>query len=257
MGPRRAARRKYFQAKDRLKNADDALRAQTVTAAKWHELKRVNDAARDTYATLEKEIEQMSAEQRKVGRIRRVYPNVRRKAELDHTIADLGEVTELPEDTLHVLRTAERDDGNAAVRVETLTDQLEAAQRERAELVYDEALILHGHDIEQLHERRIKVRDGRADLPKRRAELAGAEADLRRLAAELEWNGTDVEQFIGRIPARAKVTTVRTFLNRRVSAWKRSRMRKLPPRRRRPRQPSFCGSRRHWERWPTCRSSRQ
>ena len=212
---RRAARRKYFQAEDRLKEADNALRAHTVTAAKWHELKRVNDAARDTYAALEKEIEEMSAKQGKLGRIRRVYRNVHRKAELDQMIADLGEATALPEDALQILHAAERDDVSAAARVETLTGQFEVARAERSALTYDQALILHEHDIEQLHEHRIKVRDGRADLPKRRAELAGAEADLRRLAVELEWDANDVELLIGRIPARAKVSTVRTLLNRR------------------------------------------
>ena len=213
--PRRAARRRYFQAEDRMKEADGALRAHTVTAAKWQELKRDDDAARDTYAALETEIEEASAEQRKLGRTRRVYRNVRRKAELDKTIADLGEAAALPENARQILLAAERDDDSAATRVETLTGQLEAACAERSALTYDEALILHEHDIEQIHERRIRVRDGRADLPKRHAELAGAEADLRRLAAELEWNARDVEQLIGRIPARAKVGTVRTLLNRR------------------------------------------
>ena len=213
--PRRAARRRYFQAEDRMKEADGALRAHTVTAAKWQELKRDDDAARDTYAALETEIEEASAEQRKLGRTRRVYRNVRRKAELDKTIADLGEAAALPENARQILLAAEHDDDSAATRVETLTGQLEAACAERSALTYDEALILHEHDIEQIHERRIRVRDERADLPKRHAELAGAEADLRRLAAELEWNARDVEQLIGRIPARAKVGTVRTLLNRR------------------------------------------
>ena len=212
---RRAARRRYFQAEDRLKKADDELRAHTVTAAKWHERKRANDAARDTYAALEKEIEETSAEQRKLGRIRRVYRDVRQKTERDKTIADLGDAPALPEDALQILQAAEFDDGSAAARVETLTGQIEVARAERSALAYDEALILHEHDIEQLHERRIKVRDGRADLPKRRAELAGAESNLRRLAAELDWDAIDVEQLIGRIPARAKVSTVRTLLNRR------------------------------------------
>lgn len=212
---RRAARRRYFQVEDRLKEADAALRDHTVTAAKWHELKRVNDAARDTYAELEKEIEEKSAEQRKLWRIRRVYQNVRRKAALDQTTADLGKATVLPEGTHQTLQDAERDDSNAAARAEALTGQLEVVLEERSALTYDETLILHQHDIEQLHERRIKVRDGLADLPKRRAELAGAEADLRRLAAELEWDANDVEQLIGRIPARVKVSTVRTLLNRR------------------------------------------
>ena len=253
--PRRAARRRYFQAEDRLKEADGALRAHTVTAAKWQELKRDNDAARDTYAALETEIEDASTEQRKLGRIRRVHRNVRRKAELDKTIADLGEAAALPEDARRILQTTERDDGNATARVETLTGQLDVARSERSSLTYDDALILHEHDIEQLHERRIKVRDERADLPKRRAELVGAEADLRRLAAELEWDANDVEQLIGRIPARAKVSTVRTLLNRRGERLSVVDNAKATAELR-PRQPSFCGSARTRARWPTYRSSR-
>jgi len=214
-GSRRAARRKYSQAEDRLKEADEALRAHTVTAGKWQELKRANDAARDTYAALEGEIERTATEQRKLGRIRRVYRTVRRKAELDRAITDLGEVTVLPEEALETLQAAERDDATAATRIETLKGQLDTACKERSALGFDEVLILHEHDIEQLHERRIKIRDGKADLPKRRAELASAEADLRRLATELEWDADDVDQLIGRIPARAKVSTVRTLLNRR------------------------------------------
>ena len=216
---RRAARRKYFQAEDRLREAETALRAHTITAAKWQELKRAHDATKNTYATLEAEIEKASGEQRKLGRIRRVYRGVRRKAELDRSIADLGQAPELPEDARQIVQAAERDDTSAAARVETLTGQLESARAERSALTYDEALLLHEHDIEQLHERRITVRDGRADLPKRRAELAGAEAELRRQAAELEWDASDVDQVIDRIPARAKAVTVRNLLNRRGACF--------------------------------------
>ncbi len=212
---RRAARRKYFQADDRLREADTALRKHTITAAKWQELKRAHDTTQNTYSTLETEIEKASSEQRKLSRIRRVYRSVRRKSELDRSIADLGQAPALPEDARQILQVAERDDGSAAARVDTLTGQLDGARAERSALNYDEALLQHEHDIEQLHERRIKVRDGRADLPKRRAELAGAEADLRRLAAELEWDTSNVDQLIERIPARAKAGTIRNLLNRR------------------------------------------
>ena len=213
--PRRAARRKYFQAADQLKAADDALRSGTVTAKQWQVLNKANDAAQGTYAQLEQKIEKASADQRKLGRIRRVYRRVRRKAELGETIAELGDVAVLPEDALQTLQAADRDQTTATTRVETFKGQLEAAREELAKLSFDEVVILHQHDIQQLHEHRIKVRNGRADLPKRRAELASAEVDLRQLAAELEWDANDVEQLIGRIPARAKVRVARTLLTRR------------------------------------------
>jgi len=92
---------------------------------------------------------------------------------------------------------------------------LDAARQKRTELTYDPALLLHAEEIEQLHERRLRVRDERADLPKRRAELATAEAELRRFAADLEWENADLDALIARIPARAKVAEVRTLLSQR------------------------------------------
>ena len=213
--PRRAARRKYYQADDRLKEARKTLREHTVTVADWRKLEQAVEAVQETYAALEQEIEEKSAEQRKLGRIRRVYGSVRRNSELEEGIAALGEVTLLREDALQILRDAERNDAATAGRIETLRNQIDSARDERSKLTYDEGIIAHENDIEQLHEQRITARSAKADLPALRAELARAEADLRRLAADLEWDADDVELTIGRIPPRPKVNIARTLLNRR------------------------------------------
>jgi uncharacterized protein YhaN len=214
-GSRRATRRKYYQADDRLKAAENALREHTVTATKWQELRRTYDAAREAYDTVEQEIEGKSVELRRLNRIRRVYRDVRRKSDIEDGIRLLGKVTLLPEDALQSLERAEREDAQAAARVETLTEQLEAVRKERAVLTCDEALLLRAEDIQHLHERRIQVRAGKADLPKRRAELASSEADLRRLAAELEWETSNIDRLLARLPARSKVASVRMLLGRR------------------------------------------
>ena len=208
---RRAGRRKYYHAEDRLKAARAALREHTVTVAAWRRLEQARDAAGRDYAALEREIEEKAAEQGKLVRIRRVYRDVRRSAELEETIAALGEVKLLPEDSRQILQDAERNDAVAASRIETSRGRLEATREERSKLTFDAGLVLHEHDIEQLHERRITALNARADLPARRAELANAEADLRRLAAELEWETGDIE----RVPPRIQVNAVRTLLNRR------------------------------------------
>lgn len=213
--PRRAARRKYYQADDRLKEARKTLRELTVTITDWRKLEQTVEAVQETYAALEREIEEKSAEQRKLGRIRRVYGNVRRNLELEDGIAALGEVRLLPEEALQVLRDAERNDAATAGRIETLRNQIDSACDERSKLTCDEGLIAHEDDIEQLHEQRITARSAKADLPALRAELARAEADLRRLAADLEWDADDVERIIRRIPPRPKVSIARTLLNRR------------------------------------------
>jgi hypothetical protein len=82
-------------------------------------------------------------------------------------------------------------------------------------LAYDQALLLRAADIKLLHERRIQIRGGKTDLPKRRAELAVAENQLKRLAAELEWDTVQTAQVIARLPSRAKIANARTLLNRR------------------------------------------
>ena len=53
---RRAGHRKYYQAEDRLKEADTALRQHTVTAIKWQELKSAFEEARDACLQIDKEI---------------------------------------------------------------------------------------------------------------------------------------------------------------------------------------------------------
>ena len=95
-----------------------------------------------------------------------------------------------------------------------MSEQIAALEAECAALIFDDALLARAEDIAQLRDRRIQVRAGKADLPKRRAELAAAEATLNRLAGELEWSG-DIDQLIARIPAKAKVAILRGLLNRR------------------------------------------
>ncbi len=222
-GSRRASRRKYYQADDRLKAAENALREHTVTAGRWQDLKRAYETAQEAYDALEQEIQGKSAELLKLNRIRRVYREVRRRSELESDIRSLGDVILLPEDAMRSLEQAELEDAGARARIEALTEQLEAAREERAALTCDEELLLRAEDIQQLHVRRIQVRAGKSDLPKRRAELAGSEADLRRLALELEWEGADIDQLLARLPARPKVTSVRTLLSRRGALFSNTR----------------------------------
>jgi hypothetical protein len=211
---RRAAHRKYFQAEERLKSADASMREHVVTTAKWQLLKSAFETANDAYQTIEQEIEVKSAELRKLNRIRRVCRDVRKRSETEAAIQALGKVIPFAQDASQQLEEAAKDDADAASRIATLNEQIAGLRAERTALVYDQGLLARADDIQQLHDRRIQIRAGKADLPKRRAELAGAEATLNRLAAELEWTG-NIEQLIARIPARAKIATLRTLLNRR------------------------------------------
>jgi hypothetical protein len=211
---RRAAHRKYFQAEDRLKAADASMRESVVTTSKWQLLKSVFETSNDAYVRIESEIELKSAELRKLNRIRRVCRDVRKRAETQSAIQALGEIIAFDAEASGILEKAAKDEAAAMARIAILSEQIAALEAERAALAFDDALLARAEDTAQLRDRRIQVRAGKADLPKRRAELAAAEAALNRLASELEWSG-DVEQLIARIPAKAKVAVLRGLLNRR------------------------------------------
>ena len=211
---RRATHRKYFQAEDRLKNADASLRESVVTTTKWQSLKSAFEAANDAYGVIESEIELKSAELGKLGRIRRVHRNVRKRMETEGAIAALGTVIPFDTGASKILENAAKDEAAAKERIATLSEQIATLEAECAAFIFDDALLARAEDVAQLRDRRIQVRAGKADLPKRRTELAAAEATLNRLAGELEWSG-GIDQLIARIPAKAKVAMLRSLLNRR------------------------------------------
>jgi uncharacterized protein YhaN len=213
--PRRAGRRKYYVALEALEEADKAQREHTVTASKWQETKRAFDGAQEGYEALESQIEEKSAEQRKLSRIRRVYRQIRRLAEVETEIAGLGDVPSLPDDAETQLATATQKQSDAESKIEELDGQLTRAKSERSELQCDEALLMRSEDIEHLHTRRIEVQKEKADLPKRRGELAAKEQRLGDLADDLGWGNGDSTAIIARIPQRGKVTAVRTLLAQR------------------------------------------
>jgi uncharacterized protein YhaN len=198
-----------------LKVAEHAVREHTVTASRWHDLRSALDAASAAYGAIESDIQTKTAEDRKLTRIRRVCRHVRARAELNAAIEALGHVITLPENAFQVLESALNDDNQATARLSTVTEQIVSLAAEHAALAYDEALLARADDINRLHERRIQVHAGMADLPKRRAELTAAESHLKRLAAELEWVRDVADEIIANIPARAKLAHARALSNRR------------------------------------------
>lgn len=214
-GPRRAGHRKYYVALDALEKADKAQREHTVTASKWLETKHLLDAAQDAYTALERQIEERSAEQRKLSRIRRVYRQIRRLVEVETEIAGFGEVLPLPDDAETQLATATQKQSEELSKIEELDDQLTRAKSEREGLQCDEVLLMRSEDVEQLHRLRIEVQKEKVDLPKRRAELEAKEQRLEELAEELGWQVGDSATIIACIPQRVKVAAVRALLTQR------------------------------------------
>jgi hypothetical protein len=179
-------------------------------------LRAALDKADEANKVLESEIEARTVEERKLGRIRRVYRNVVKHAALVQSIVALGDLMPLPENAATDLNKHLNDDAHAQTRLQALNEQIETLRHERAALNYDEALLARSADIGRLHEMRIKVRAGKSDLPKRRAQLATEQTTLRELAVELDWHHVDGGQIIAKLPARSKVANARALSRRHV-----------------------------------------
>ncbi len=213
--PRKAGHRRYYQALERFESATADLREHIVTARDWKKLRRALEEAETACRSIEKEIEAVTAQLRRLGRIRRVYRDVRDMSELDRELAELKDAPELPADASQVLEAAEREHAETSRVLTHVGEQIEGVRHEREQLVCDDRIIAREADIAELDERRITVREGKADLPKRRAELANLEESVRRLARELGWEADDPQELIGKIPSRALVKGVRALLNER------------------------------------------
>ena len=85
---KRAKSRRFSIAEDKLKAAQQSLREQTFSAAKWEEHKKDYEDAKEAYGNIDKAIGEATVNRNRLSRIRRVYRNIRRKQELDQ-LSDL------------------------------------------------------------------------------------------------------------------------------------------------------------------------
>lgn len=210
---RRAKHRKFYIAEDKLTEANRNIREQTLSAAKWRELKKAFEEAEEAYGKIDDAITEATTMRNRLSRIRRVFRDVRRKQELDGLLEALGDVVALPEDAVGVVAEAERKDAEIDARISTLMEQLQRAEMALKKLNYDETINQRAADVRQVCEQRIEIRGERASLPKREAELDAAERELKNDAIELGWQDEDSAVLIERIPSRTKVSVVRSLLN--------------------------------------------
>ena len=212
---RRAKHRKFYRVTDKLQEARMQLQRHTVSADDWSRLKRNSDAAEQEYERTSDQFQDAWAESTRLARIRRVYPDIRRKAALEQHIEDLGSVATLPENAQQMLGESELEETRISAQIDLQRGLSAEACKELKTLIYDEQFILRGDVVKHLHERRIEVRKEKVDLLNRQVELHAAEAELRVLAAEMGWRNPEIDDLIARIPARVTVNTVRLVLNHR------------------------------------------
>ena len=121
----------------------------------------------------------------------------------------------LSEDAAQRAHAAEREIEQANAGIIALENQLKPALDERDRVAIDQSLLLRRDDIDRLHEQRIEVRAGMADLPGLKDALLREETKLTLRAADLGWSGLSVDDMIAKMPPRPTVVAVRALLSRR------------------------------------------
>ena len=218
--PKRAQHRELYQAFDRLKDAEKDLRDVMLTADSWRNLKRAHDDAARAHDGIEEEYRETSAERRRLSRIRRIYPDLRRRDAIEAELGKPDAPALLPEDAGELFARAQRQLSEGAVRKETLAEQFARIREEIDRLVWDDGLIEHEPRIELLQRQNIEIMPEVIDLPKRETELAALEDEVGRFAAELDWTDMDAEAVAGRIPPRAAVQEAHALLQARAGLRK-------------------------------------
>ncbi len=213
--PRKKRTRRYYQARDRLVEADRALRTTIRRPKAWSDLQRAVRTAEAELKRLRSDYRTAEAESRTHGRVRRVHPSVRRRLRLEVRLAELEGVVELPANAQARLTEAHEQRAKEDAALEVLRRQLAERRAEAEGLEPDEAVIARAGEIGRLREAQIKVGGMRSDLPRRRSELQVAASDLLRDAAELGWAGLSADEVAGKIPSRARVERARTLRERR------------------------------------------
>lgn len=212
--PRKSERRLYYQAQDRLEEAQIRQREHSLTVSAWRTARKSLSDAEEILEELREEHETTSKELKKLARIRRVYGAVRQRRDLAQEIESLGDVIVLAEDASDRLAQAKQRDAEILVQIDVLAPQLEDARQALGAIEFDASLVRRSSDIVQLSEQRIAVRSGREDLPKRRDEYRLELDALVRLATEIGWDFADPSELIARIPSRSDVESVRRLLAR-------------------------------------------
>jgi len=213
--PRQSGKRAWYEAKAAMDAAAKQERECTMTATKLQESTRALGKAKDECDRLEKERKQARQKQSKLVRIRRVYRNVQSLAAVDRELAEIGAESEFPEEASARLNNALQAHRSAQASIDTLTNQIDQAKKDRDSQVLDEELLARAEDVAILKQQRIEVQKEKMDLPQRRAELTNAQKQLIGEAEQLGWLGLGPDDIINRIPGNSRVAAATQLATRR------------------------------------------
>lgn len=168
---RKSNEREYYIASNELEQAEDALKQATVRTKDWQEARTKVDLIGDGLKQAREQYGAMEQERIKLERVRRVAPMLTTLAELELQLAELGEVTFLPENATDQLASAENEIAIASQSFKFFEKQVLELQ-EKIKLIHpNESVLARETDIQALSEMRLQLRNHETDIGKREEEI--------------------------------------------------------------------------------------
>ncbi|KZB93605.1 chromosome segregation protein SMC [Sphingomonas melonis TY] len=180
-GPRAAARRSFTQAQRELADSQRAERDQTLKPRAWLDARSAAAVAQTALEDVERRRDELLAETRRAGRLRRIAPAVRTRADLLSSLATLEVAPDIAPARAQAAETAMAE-AEAATRDRNAAEQLVQETGARiAALPVDDAVIELGDEIDELVASAGAAEKGRRDLARLSGDLRAGEANLARL----------------------------------------------------------------------------
>ncbi|MGF1501675.1 MAG: AAA family ATPase [Paracoccaceae bacterium] len=186
-------------AKKRLEELRAAREAADLSASTYRTLQERAASAEVAYETARKAEEAARGRDMEIGRLRRAHPALARIARADHTLAELADLPEVPEDWTDRRRRLEETATELAARIDASDTALAQLDADLEALTPDRDLLDLGPRIDALSETaegaslEARFATALADLPARRRERETAAAETAARAADLGAGGPDAD----------------------------------------------------------------
>ncbi|MEJ7931853.1 AAA family ATPase [Ramlibacter sp. AN1015] len=220
--PRRAADREYYQAADRLEQANDDLKTSMVRTRAWTDARAALDEVLEAMEAEKRNSQALHARRAALERVRRLAAPLARLAALQEAHRAAGEVLELPEDARTTLEAGQAALALAEGELRLRELDLAARRAARDAIVCDTAVLTHRNDIDALLEQAARCRDHEPALAAQQAEVARLLADAGERATQLGWPG-DEPALRARLPSALALKTLARLLQARGGLHQRLR----------------------------------
>lgn len=212
---RHSASRAFYQAQDRLEQAERALREATLRSSDWKDHQTALRSAQDALKHATADVQKLALERTRLERVRRVAGELRILANARQERDSLKDAVLLPADAAQVLDQAERAIALAEHERQRLEADIAEIEQRLRETPVDEQVLSFADDIAKLTESRNFIHKHEADIQKQEAIVADRYRTLKEDARQLGWSASDLEVLRARLPIATMRAEIRALIERR------------------------------------------